>query len=253
MGSCKRNSPRPPSVFPRGANCSHGLLGHRFLPSVLPFTAERSGCTSRFPSTRYWGIAAVPKASSIREIAFAPSRRSVFSALPYGPPYSRRSLGETSARRRGTFTGQIHLPFCEGETTRHLSSIRRPFPLGEPYDAIGRVRMTNPTLPHTPELGVSLRPKRDSSLADPSWPLRHRQLPFDAGCVPRTLRVRDGLSERARTRPGRIWEDSVFHDIIFLHRLRLSKRILRLTRTAATRRRFPFPYAPAISISAGPL
>ena len=60
---------------------------------------------------------------------------------------------------------------------------------------------TDPTLQHTPELGVSPRPKRDSSLVDPSWPLRRRRLPFDTGCLPR-FRVRDGSSRQVTDPPG---------------------------------------------------
>jgi len=56
-------------------------------------------------------------------------------------------------------------------------------------------------LQHTPELGTTSGPNRDTSRPVPAWPLRHRPLLDDAGCylpispaVWRRLRLGDGSS-----------------------------------------------------------
>ena len=117
---------------------------------------------------------------------------------PYGPSLPLGSLDP--GERRGTFTGQSCQPLCEGETTKHLRSAHRvTVSPDEQACPLQTQRFMN-----VRTLAPILRPKRGSSFTSPSWSLsplvtlRRRHLP-------RQRRVRDGLSERVRTRPGRIW------------------------------------------------
>jgi len=59
-------------------------------------------------------------------------------------------------------------------------------------------------LPQAKELGTPSRPKRGPSRTILAWPLRHRPLPDDAGCIPLRRRIRARISARVRPRTGRI-------------------------------------------------
>ena len=189
--SRKRSGSRPPSVVPCSANCSHDSHGRRFLLSVLPFVALDAFRSTPF---RYSGIAAVPRANPIRETRFD-------TIASFG----RFGIALWASLPRLRTTWDFHRSDSSAIVRRRNHQTPRFSPMVGPAGRRMVFHRTgshiDPTLQHTPELGVSPRPKRDSSLVDPSWPLRRRRLPFDTGCLPR-FRVRDGSSRQVTDPPG---------------------------------------------------
>jgi hypothetical protein len=179
---------------PGRANFPHGPPIRRRPFSVLPFTVPANRwATPAANAGGYSGRAAIPKASASEAELLAPSHRATISAYPYRSPLPQ-------AGRRGTFTGQCCLPLCPGETASHLRVAERITAFPVPRTG----SQTDPTLQPNEELGAARRPNRDSSRTRSPWPLRHRSLRTDTGCLPRSTRVRGDRSEQARTRPGRI-------------------------------------------------
>ena len=107
--------------------------------------------------------------------------------------------GEPECGRSGTFTGQCCQPFCPGDPASHVDG-----PPSEPSYRSLRRMIDPPGLQAARDPGPPSPPKRDASRTVSTWPLRHRSLPRDAGCIPRRGRVRVKISERVWSRPGRI-------------------------------------------------
>lgn len=123
-----------------------------------------------------------------------------------------RVKAEPRRGRSRTFIGQCCQPFCPGDPTSHPDG---PRAVTKYRLAGGRIRP--PRLPQAREHGLPSGLNRDTSQTIFTWPLRHRLLPPDAGCVP-SYEVRVKISVRAWTRTGRIR----LHRISFLiksHRL----------------------------------
>ena len=184
-GGCFLASPagfgRGPSglgAVPWRANCPHGSAGVCPPPHTEPpFT----------PGRGYSGAAAIPEAASRWGETFAPPRdRTVSQCL-----WVRRTRPVPG--RRGTFTGQCGQPLCPGETTSHLVGSQHRTVVGlrgeEDDPSSARLRQAW-------ERGLPTRPKRDPSRTILAWPLRHRPLPDDAGCV---ASRRGGSSKDFRT------------------------------------------------------
>ena len=151
-------------------------------------------------------------------------------ARPFRVAY-RSGLPWWCQGRRGTFTGQCGQPLCPGETTSHPDGPQRP----TVPRAAERIRGISPMLPQAWELGTPSRPKRDPSRTILAWPLRHRPLPDDAGCVPLRGEFEQGFPHGYG--PARVGLDRSVWDRS--HRLRLSQPHLRLTPSPKRQRRKP--------------
>ncbi len=164
----------------------------------LPILSQRSFLSPRVVSTThdYSGRAAI--LSRERPGAFlVPSRPPLISSSTYRLALPPRGQGHRHGRSR-TFTGQCCQPFCLGDSTNHSDGPR----VVTKYRHAGeRIRLLR--LQQVRELGPPPEPKRETAQTIFTWPLRHRSLPSDAGCIP-SFEVRVKISERAWTRPGRI-------------------------------------------------
>ena len=178
-----------------------GTAGPRGGPSSV-LTAlmvhERAISSQRSPLSPhgYSGRAAIPRAeasggtSPLRRITAAFRRRLMALA---DPP----AAGGTA----WDFTGQCGRPLCPGDPTKHLACSAAVTECPPRRDRLGSI----PMLPQVTEFGTHARPNRDTSRTDAAWPLRHRELLRDAGCVPPlTGSSSDDSSVRTRIRTGRI-------------------------------------------------
>ena len=170
----------------RLARCHASSLSTRsFLSSPLPVASGDYSGRAAIPARERAGLFPV----SSHELCV--SSVTYRSALPL--------TGEPECGRSGTFTGQCCQPFCPGDSASHVDG-----PPSEPsYRSLRRL-IVPPGLQAARDPGPPSPPKRDASRTVSTWPLRHRSLPRDAGCIPRRGRVRVKISERVWSRPGRI-------------------------------------------------
>jgi hypothetical protein len=178
-------------------SCPHGLPRWIILPLGLPI-ATVAATPEELPSPRRCD----PGGTSAFRRVDLPFRLSLIDRC-YQPGHRGR------VGRRGTFTGQCCQPLCAGDIAKHLSDPSTVAVLRSrknPFQSFSSIR----------NLAHHSRPKRDPSRTILTWPLRRHSLPSDAGCIappplrPATARlhwlwrVRVRISERLRTRPGRI-------------------------------------------------
>ena len=146
-------------------NCPHGPSVWNLLSLGLPITTVVA-TPGELPSPRR------------RHPGGASSRRRVHSPFRLSLIDSRYPSGRVGrAGRRGTFTGQCCQPLCAGDATKHLSG---PCVVPE-YRRHGA---SLPGLHRIVETGPPPLPKRDTSPAILTWPLRRHSLPSDPGCIP---------------------------------------------------------------------
>ena len=126
-----------------------------------------------------------------------PSRPPLISPSTYRLALPPRGRSRRSGRSR-TFTGQCCQPFCPGDPSNHSDGSRV---VTKYRHAKERIRLLR--LQPAWERGLPSEPKHDTPRTIFTWPLRHRSLPSDAGCIP-SFEVRVKISERAWTRTGRI-------------------------------------------------
>lgn len=149
---------------PTGANCPHG-------PACV-FLREHG--TSFHPGRGYSGDAAIPEAASRR------GRRSHRRVTePFRHAYG---LGLPGLRRDGVGLSPVSVvSHCVQATSPNTLSVRRTKP-----SAVRRGEEGKPSsarLRPASERGLPTRPECDTSRTTLAWPLRHRPLPADAGCV----------------------------------------------------------------------
>ncbi len=161
-------------------------------------------------------------------------RRRIHTPLRHGLIGERYSF----RRRRGTFTGQHPQPFYPGDPSKHPGRAAQV----TACLALRRAEVCPPMLQPEREHGTHPRPNPETSRIRLAWPLRRRRLPFDAGYIPRVPRVRASRSVRVRTRTGRIKPRNKFLVVAWPHRLRLSRRCLRLTPFPSSGLGTPLPW-----------
>jgi hypothetical protein len=161
-GVVRKRIGRPRAGTTPPANCPHG--------STAAFSLTH-GCS--FRSQSYSGAAAIPEAAAVgddRRTAALPDPFALLmgQAYPGGP-------GTAWDFHRSVWTAIV-------SRRNHQSPRRAAAP--NRNVCCGRVLADSRVLQRARELGTPPRPKRGPSRTILAWPLRHRPLLADAGCVP---------------------------------------------------------------------
>ncbi len=166
--------------------------------SELPLLSQRSFLSPRLAcaSLDYFGRAAILSRERPGAL-LVPSRPPLISSWTYRlalPPRGRSHVADEV----GLSPVNVVSHFCPGDPSNHSDGSRVVTKYRHAKERIRLLRL-QPAWEH----GLPSEPKRDTPRTIFTWPLRHRSLPSDAGCVP-SFEVRVKISERAWTRPGRI-------------------------------------------------
>lgn len=146
--------------------------------AVVSALAERP-LDMRLLRSRCFPQAAPTQASApLRRVSFA-FRRGLI-ARPYRIADIRRTSRRLATTRTTWASSSVSVVSrCAQAMPPDTLAIRERYPNTRPRrsDHLRRLRLDR-------ERSPSPWPKRDTSRTIPAWPLRHRQLPVDAGCVP---------------------------------------------------------------------
>lgn len=145
----------------------------------------------------YSGEAAIPESSHLESTSSPPRRQGRF-VVDLWAWVVRGELGTAWDFHRSVLSAIVNRrrrqPLCGPKGIAVTLPSKAPSPDAKVVRCFGRLG----------SLAPPLEPKRDTSRSVLAWPLRHRPLPNDAGCVVSHREIRARISGRARTRPGRI-------------------------------------------------
>lgn len=175
------------------AGFGRGPSGHRAVPWGLTVLMVLRACSSAnteapfAPGQDYSGAAAIPEAASLGgdvRTAASPDRFAVLMG-PACPACAETAWDFHRSVWSAVVPRRDHQSPC-----RFAAPTRRKMLRGEEGDP------SSARLRQAWERGPPTRPKRDPSRVTLAWPLRHRPLPGDAGCVPSPV---GGSSKSFRT------------------------------------------------------